>query len=62
MTNPTPDQVEKVAAEKVANLAVFLANHDKEKSVGIIWKAFDLLTADLSQQRKRALILGDKSE
>lgn len=59
MNNPTPDQIEAVAAKKVANLATFLANHDKEKSVAIIWKAFDLLTADLSQQRKRALILGD---
>ena len=59
MNNPTPDQIEKVAAEKVAKLATFLANHDKEKSIAIIWKAFDLLTADLSTQRKRALILGD---
>jgi hypothetical protein len=59
MNNPTPDQIEEVAAAKVVHFANFLANHDKDIATAIVWQAFDLLTADLSTARKRALILGE---
>ena len=62
MNNPTPDQIEEVAADKVRCFATCLADSDNDKAVAIVWKAFDLLTADLSPARKRALILGDKTE
>ena len=60
MNNPTPDQIEAESAQRVALLLQRL--HGNEAAIGIIWKAFDLLTADLSTARKRALILGDKTE
>ena len=55
----TPDDLEADNAEIVKVLAFALANRYNEKAVAIVWKAFDLLTADLSTARKRALILGD---
>lgn len=58
MNNLTPDEKEAIAAVRLMRFLKRLAS-ENEAQVGILLKAFDVLTADLSINRRNVLLRGE---